>query len=318
MNVAMCARVVFPATTTRGVLELRQITSCKATTRISDICQRATLVLPRRITALRNKELRTFIRRNDPVIIELGYNGNLREEFRGYVSQVGAGIPVNIECRDDLFPVLQLPFNKSYENCHVPTLIREIIPAQFPVDVLDVTIGPQAFKKVTVGEALKYLSDEFGMYTFLKKGTVFCGKRFDANATTYIYKLEENVKADDLTYKNADEIRVKIEATSVKADGTRIKVEIGDEDGDIQKLSYFGIASESELRKLAEIDLEKFKFTGYEGTITGYGNPYAEMADYAELRSTQFPDRDATVLIEGVEKEFDKGYSRKLTLGGSI
>jgi hypothetical protein len=314
MNLAMAAHIKF------GDFSIRRIHSVTIKKRVSEISQVATIVLPRRVTELRDKEIKTFIKRNDPVTISLGYNGEMIEEFRGTVTSVGAGIPVEIVCRDEMYLIQQAQYSKSFEDCHVPTLLRELIPQSIEVDALDVTIGPQAFKKVTVGEVLKYLSDEFSLYTFIKNGVVYCGKRFNSDPTIHTYVIEELVKEDSLTYKDADEIRIKVEATSVQPNGERFTVTVGDDDGEIRKLSYFAIASEAELRKLALLDLDKFKYTGYEGTLTGYGSPAADFADFAKVVSRQFPERNTTVLIEEMEIKFDASpeYSRKLTLDGAI
>ena len=315
MNVAMAANITFGS----GI-SFRRINACTITKRISAISQVAVIVLPRRISELRNKEIRDLIQRNDAVTIELGYNGELIEEFKGTVTNVGAGIPVEITCRDEMYLIMQQPYTSSFEECHVPTLLSNLLPKGTVIDALDVTIGPQAFKKVTVGEVLKYLSDEYSLYTFMKGGVVYCGKRFDAAPVTHTYVMEELVKEDSLTFKDADEIRIKVEATSVLTNGDRFTVTVGDEDGEIRKLSYFNVATETELKKLAELDLDKFKYSGYEGTLTGYGSPACDYADYAKVVSRQFPERDATVLIEEVVIKFDDspGYSRKMTLNGAV
>lgn len=314
MNVAMCADI------TIGGFSTRRINSCKITKRISDISQVAVVVLPRRISELRNKEIREVIKRNDPVVIQLGYDGNLLEEFRGTVTNVGAGIPVEITCRDEMYLLMQLPYTSSFEECHVPSLLSNLFPKGTKIEALDVTIGPQAFKRTTVGKVLKYLSEEYSLYTFMKGGVIYCGKRFDAAPVTHRYVIEELVKKDNLTFKDADEIRIKLEATSVLTNGDRFTVTVGDEDGEIRKLSYFNIPNEPELRKLAELDLDKFKYTGYEGTLTGYGSPACDYADVADVKSTQFPERDATVLIEELEIDFNDSpeFSRKMTLNGAV
>lgn len=320
MNLVMCAEVTFPAREGRAELTVRKINACQVMKDISEICQKASITLPRKLSQFRNEQIKSFIRRNDPVVLRLGYDGQLREEFRGFVATVGSGIPTVLELRDELFPIMQRPYSKSWANCFLPDLVRELIPQPWRVDALEVSLGPQLFRNVTVGQALAYLKNEFSLYTFLKGDTVHVGRRFEAQPTTVKYGLELNVQEDGLKYKDGDEIRMKIEATSVLKDGKRIKVTVGDEDGEVRKLAYFGITSEPELKRIAENDLEKYKYDGYEGSITTYGDPYIDYADYAAISSEQFPERDATCIVEKVVVTFDDTpqYSRKLEIGGVV
>lgn len=316
MVLAMCAYILFPATPTRGQVAIRKVSAVEIETSVRDVCQRATVTLPRNIGALQQQELKTLVRRGDPVEVYLGYDGDLSTlEFGGYVSRVGADVPVVLELRDGLWKTLQKPFNKAYKQCHVPTLINDLVGGEFKVQAMEATIGPMRFEQCTVADALKKLVDDFGLVTYLKNGTVFCGKLYDAEARTAVYDQAKNVKSSDLKYRVADDVKLKVTAKSVKADGTRLEAEVGDLEGVQRTLTYYGITNVAELKKLAQADLEKYKYDGYEGGFKGFGIPVCQHGDKVQLSDAQYPERAGSYLAESVAVSFGPGgFERDIKL----
>lgn len=316
MVLAMCAHIIFPATATRGQVAMRKISAVEIETSVRNVCQSATITLPRNVSMLQQQALKTLIRRGDKVQVYLGYDGDLEVlEFEGYVSRTGADTPVILDLKDGLWPILQQPFNKAYKDTYVPTLLKDLVGDAYKVEALDATIGPLRFEQCTKADALKKLADDFGLVTYLKSGTVYCGKLFDAAARTVTYDQARNVKSSDLKYRIADEVKLKVTAKSVKANGDSIQVEVGDPDGEQRTLTYYGISSEVELRKLAEADMEKYKYDGYEGGFKGYGLPVCHHGDRVKLTSAQYPERDGTYLAESVSVSFaPSGFERNIKL----
>ncbi|MCW5900492.1 MAG: hypothetical protein KIT10_14605 [Flavobacteriales bacterium] len=317
MTLAMCAHIVFPANARRGELSLRKVHSVEINTSVHDVCQSATITLPRNIPDFRNNELKSLLRRGDEVRIYLGYDGVLREvDFAGFATSVGAAVPVVIECRDGLFKLLQQPFNKAYKNAHVPTMVKDLVGDAYKVQAMDAHIGPVRIEKARKADAFKALKDEFGLVTYLKGDTVYCGVLFDADARTVAYGIERNVKSSDLKYRTADEVSLKVTAKSVQVNGDKaLSVEVGDPDGESRTLHYYGIPSEGELKKLATADLEKFKFDGYEGGFKAFGIPFCQYGDKVQLSSSDHPERDGQYLAEAVTVSFGPdGFERHIKL----
>lgn len=312
MTLAMCAHIVFPATAARQQVELRKVHAVHIEQSVHDVCQRAELKLPRNISALQQQQLKTFIKRGDAVEVYLGYDGNLELEFTGFVERVGADIPVVIELRDSLWKLLQEPFNKSYSSVFVPTLVKDIVGDAFKVQAMDATVGAMRFPKVTKAEAFKSLQDEFGLVTYLRGDTVFCGVLFDAKASEVTYDVERNVKSTSLKYRTADEVNLHVTAKSTLKDGSDITVEVGDPNGEDRTIPYYGISSKAELKKLAEADMLKYKYDGYEGDFTAWGIPFCQFGYKAKLASKLFPERDGHYLVEGCTIDFGpSGFERK-------
>lgn len=316
MTLAMCCHIVFAANDRRGAIELRQVSSVEVSSSVQDVCQSATITLPRNIPAFLNTELKKLIRRGDEVSISLGYDGDLRVvEFTGLATRVGADVPVVIECKDRLWKLLQEPFHKAYKDAHIPEVIQDLVGTKFQHQAMDARVGPIRVVKGKKGDVFKALKDEFGLVTYLKGDTVFCGVLFDAQARTATYALERNVKSSDLVYRTADEVSLKVTATSIKRDGSKIEAVVGDADGEARTLNYYGITSKEELKKLATVDMEKFKYDGYEGGLKGFGIPVCQHGDKVQLVSYDHPERDGTYLAESVTVSFGPdGFERDIKL----
>lgn len=316
MVLAMCAYILFPATPTRGQVAIRKVSAVDIETSVRNVCQSATITLPRNISALQQQQLKTLIRRGDPVQVHLGYNGDLDVmEFEGHVVRTGADVPVKIELKDALWPVLQRSFNKAYRNAYVPDVIKDLVGDGFEVQAMEATIGPLRCEQCTVADVLKKLADDFGLVTYLKDGTVFCGKLLDADARTATYDQAKNIKSSDLKYRIADEVKLKVTAKSVQANGEKLEVEVGDPDGEQRTLTYYGITSAAELKKLATADMEKYKYDGYEGGFKGFGIPVCQHGDRVQLTDAQYPERAGSYLAESVAVSFGPGgFERDIKL----
>lgn len=316
MTLAMCCHIVFHANDRRGAIVLRQVSSVEVSSSVQDVCQSATITLPRNIPAFLNTELKQLIRRGDEVSISLGYDGDLRVvEFSGLATRVGADVPVVIECKDRLWKLLQESFHKAYKNAWIPEVIKDVVGDKFHYEAMDARVGPIRVVNGKKGDVLKALKDEFGLVTYLKGDTVFCGVLFDANARSATYALEHNVKSSDLVYRTAEEVSLKVTATSIRRDGSKIEAVVGDADGEARTLNYYGIASKEELKKLATVDMEKFKYDGYEGGLKGFGIPVCQHGDKVQLVSYDHPERDGEYLAEAVIITFGpEGFERDIKL----
>lgn len=316
MVLAMCAYILFPATPTRGQVAIRKVSAVDIETSVRNVCQSATITLPRNISALQQQQLKTLIRRGDKVQVYLGYNGSLDVlEFEGFVTRTGADVPVKIELKDALWPVLQKPFNKAYTNAYVPDVIKDLVGDGFKVQAMEASIGPLRCEQCTVADVLKKLADDFGLVTYLKNGTVFCGELLDADARTAAYDQAKNIKNSDLKYRVADDVKLKVTAKSVKANGEKLEVEVGDPDGEQRTLTYYGITSVDELKKLATADMEKYKYDGYEGGFKGFGIPVCQHGDKVQLSDAQYPERAGSYLAESVAVSFGPGgFERDIKL----
>jgi hypothetical protein len=326
MVLAMCAYIVFPATAYRGEISVRKIAMAEVKTSWKLLTDTAMLELPRNTVdfnkigtvAYDKKNVRDVFRYGDQVQIKLGFNGVLIEEFSGYITEVGADIPITIRCQDEMWKLKQTPVNVSLKKATLEDLLKVIMPSGYTYDANPIELGSVRYANVTVAKVLEKLKQDYNLYSYMNGKQLVVGKIYTDNQDN-IHKINiDHMPGNNLVYKRADERQVLIKAVSTKTDGTKIEATAGDEGGEEYQLTYYGISSVAELKKLAELDYEKYKVDGYEGDLEIYGNLDITHGDKVELHSPLFPDRDGIYYVDEITATYDDSpmYHKKLTIGG--
>lgn len=160
MTFGMCAEVRFLKTDRRPAFSIFRISSCEIELSWKIICGKAELVLPRNIKDFDKQKAKDVFRKGDPVEIYLGYNGDLKLEFKGYIDQVSANYPITLKLEDEMWKLKQVPVNFASPNITLKGFIDKVIK-DYPTDVdLNVSLGAVRFSKVTLGEVLNKLQSE--------------------------------------------------------------------------------------------------------------------------------------------------------------
>ena len=98
-----------------------------------------------------------------------------------------------------------------------------------------------------------------------------------------------------------------------------IRIERGTTGGDKFTLKLPGDSDPASLRQRADEELKVRAYTGYEGSFTGWLEPYVEPTWLAEIRDTEYEYKNGSYYVLGVETTFcDKGASRVVTIGKRI
>ncbi len=319
MFYAMQSRLVFSANSRREELVIQRVSSVEIESSWKLLTDRAIIVLPRNTIDFDSKKVSELFRVGDECSIFLGYNGNLVQEFQGYVTKVSADIPLMIKLEDEMWRLKQMPVNVSMKNATLPELLAKVLPS-YKVDALDIELGTVRFPKTTVAQLLKRLQEDYSLYAYMKGKELVCGKVYSDDSETVNYGLENNVISTNLKYQNAEDIRIKIEAISTQSDGSKLSVSIGDEDGELRQLSYYNITNKEELKRLAELDLLKYSRDGYEGDLTSFGLPVVRHGYKANMTSTQYPERNGRYYVESVKIRFNDApeYRRIVQIGEAV
>ncbi|MFY0714130.1 hypothetical protein J1D01_10665 [Seonamhaeicola sp. NFXS20] len=322
MTLAMNAHITFPEYNGRKELIIKKVSSVEIESSFKLLTDKAVITLPRNVKFFDKNKVREVFRRGAPVIIALGYNGEYITEFQGYVTQVSANIPIQITCEDEMWKLKQLPVNVSYKSVTLKKLLEDIAP-NYSVDALEgVELGGVRFAKTNVAAVLdKLQKDPYNLFSYMKGKQLVCGKYYsdDSNEDTVNFHLERNAVSNDLNYRNAEDIILKVKGVSVLKDGKKIEVEIGEDGGDTYQLTYYNIAVKAEVQKLLEKDYETKKRGGFDGSFTSFGTPSIAHGMKVNLESGLYPERSGTYYVEAVKKNFGKsGYRQEITLGGAL
>jgi len=318
MIYAMVCSILFPANDRRGELELRHVNRVEISSGWELLTDTAEITLPRNRQELKSDELKALIKRGDSISIRLGYDETLNDEFSGYVTGVDAGAPVKIRCEDEMWKLKQQAVNVSYKHTRLPDLISAIAPG-YESDVMDIALGQVRFEKTTVAKVLQKLKDDYSLYSYFQRGKLVVGKVYSDGGSEVEYGFESNIISDSLEYRHADELKLKVTATSVDTKGNKLEVTVGDDDGEESRLSYYNIKDEATLKQLAEGDLARLKVDGYAGDFTGFGVPVTRHGDIVKLVSNEYPERAGRYYVDAVGVSFGtSGFRRKVTLGPGV
>lgn len=282
---------------------------------VKTIGDTATIIIPRNYGNLPEKGVLQYIKAGYTVLLELGYNGEYFEEFKGYIREVGSGFPVKIFCDDAFYLLRKNNFNKSWASVSLRQLLSEIASG-YKIECPDVQLGAFQIDNASTLVVLQELQQQYGFYSFLKGDTLFCQYAFDVRGVTnkiHTYNFTKNVKKSNLTFKRKEDFKIKIVAISNLSNGKKIKVEVGNKEKDASvRTRNFKNKTESELRELALKELDRLVFNGFEGNITGFGYPRVMAGDTLELVSPNEPEQNGNYLVESVTKKYTNAYYERI------
>lgn len=318
MTLPMNCRIVFAKNDRRSGIVLTQATEIIVDSSWKLLTSTAEIVIPRKVKFFDKNNVQEVFRRGDFVTISFGYNGNNVEEFRGYITEVSADIPIRIKLQDEMWKLKQVPVNFSSPNISLKDLLTSIAPG-YKVDALEgVQIGSVRFPKTTVAAVLEKLQqDPWKLNTYFKTVNdtlvLVCGKYYadDSSEPKVNFHLERNCVSSSLNYVRKDDVLILIKGVSTLTNGTKIEVEFGDKDGQTRQLTHYN-KTKKELEILVKLDYEKCKQDRFDGSFTAFGIPSVKHGQKANLTSSLYNDRSGTYFIEGVTKTFNREGIRQV------
>lgn len=333
--------------------ELTFINEVNVDTSWDKFTKTATLKFPRNVN-YQGKNVFTGVdplfKRKDKIKIELGYNPKFRTVFEGYITKIGANLPIIIECEDEMFLLKNTKITYPEKTGTIttsktgrklkkpiitsdPITLNGLLDFMLPDDVKykiivnkpsgvgytdDVNLGNFRATKVSVTEILDTLKKEYGLYSYFVNGVLHVGLPSNAaDSNTEEFAFEETIiNSNDLEYQQADDLNIKIVAISMDSNNTKKQIEVGDTDGS-QRTYYTYNASDDDLKTFANSKLKEVKYTGYSGRIETFGEPFVRHGDIAKITSKKMPEQDGYYQIVGVRYNMsvDGGYRQTIDLG---
>lgn len=255
--------------------------------------------------------------RGDKVEIKLGYNGKLLTEFIGFVARVNFSSPCEIECEGYSYQIRKNNINQTFPS---GTSIRQLCEAL--IKNTDITLS-NAILDMKLGSALKvtnesgakvldYIKDNFKYVVYFNGSTLYVGLEETEPKGTTKFKLGWNtIKDNGLKYHIAEQTRAKVILKTANNEGGKTLYTCGDPDGDVHE--YLVKHSTNDvLKELAEGYLKTLKFTGYEGSITAFLQPYCEHGYTAVVQDDRYPERNGNYFVPSVEVSFGASGARRI------
>lgn len=224
------------------------------------------------------------VRRGDGVRISLGYDDNLQLAFVGWVRDVGFKTPIVITCEDDMFLLKQMPaIKKAYRSVTLETLLKDQ-GITYRLNIMgEQSLGAYRVTADTVASLLGKLSQQ-GIRSFFRyedgEPVLYCGVLFERDTTpAQVFKTGLNIISDQsLRQQKAENMRLRVKAVSLLPNNKKIKIEVGDSDGEIRTLHTYN-KTESELRAWAEQEIKRLKRDGLTGSFSTFGYKLVDPLD---------------------------------------
>lgn len=280
---------------------------------LTDTCS---ITLPKRVKW--DGESETPIKRGDGVKVWLGYDGQLELAFVGYVRDVGLKTPVVITCEDEMYRLKLTPAKPvAYRSVDLSTLLADQGLGSAKV-MGEQMLGAYRVTDATVASLLGRLSENGIRSFYMMEGggsVLYSGVLFERGTQpVQVFRTGLNIISDqNLTQQKAEAMRIKVKAVSLLPDNTKLKLELGDQDGELRTLHTYN-KQETELRAWAEQELKRLKVDGLTGSFTTFGFRLVDKLD------------NIGIIIDGqkmgvyqVKKNVIKfgvsGYRQEITLG---
>ncbi len=307
---------------TIGSYRLAVVDSITVNRSVETLADTASISLPAYVTG-KPAKVNDRIRPGDEVAICLGYDGNLRKEFSGYVDRIANDNGrLVIECIDHLRLFKVSLKSRELKNITLSALLgqvaRDTLGAQAKVECdYDCRYDKFVISRATGYDVLRKIQEDFRANIYFADGTLHCHPPYAhiENPQAVVYDFAVNIEDSDLTYKLKSDRPLQVEVTMTKSDGKTVKKRFGTTGAEVKKLDVYGV-NEADLQQRAEEEYNVFCFDGYEGNFTGWLVPYCEPANKIRLRDAEFPEREGDYYVVATEISFSSsGGKRKVILG---
>lgn len=271
-----------------------------------------------------------LFKEGDPVSIDLGYNGDYRNEFRGFVRRVNTTTPVKIEMEGYAWQLRNQNLSNSWKSTTVKEVLQTIIQGTDIVLSPDIPVIPLTNYRLNNHSGLEVLEDlkrrmlltvcfaDNVLYAGIEEGRTTTnndGSKSLTGLAEVKYSIGYNCPTNqpDLKQRLGKDNLVRVRLVVRSKSGKRTLYEAGDANGAVHEINMPYARDEQNLIDLAAAHLKRLKYDGFEGQITGFLQPYCQPGWKATLTDKKYDGaRAGTYFIAGTHVTFGvKGAKRK-------
>ena len=297
--------------------QLEEVTAVEITRDTEKLTDECRITLPKKVKW--DGEPDIPVRRGDMVSVSLGYDGELQAAFSGYVRDVGFKTPIVLVCEDEMFKLKQQPAQKkAYRNVDLETLLKDQgIGCEIRV-FGEQRLGQYRVTADTVASLLGKLQQQ-GIRSFFRtedgQPVLYCGVLFERETSpSQVFATGLNIIDDQsLEQQQADTTRLRVKAVSLMPDNKKVKVEVGDADGELRVLHTYN-KTESELKAWAEQEVKRLKRDGLTGSFKTFGYRLVDKLDVIGMK-IDGEKKGCYQVKKNVIKYDTGGFRQEITLG---
>ena len=248
------------------------------------------------------------IAEGDAVRIRLGYDRILRDEFSGYVSEIATdNDSVRIHCEDELYKFRKDLKDRVLKSVTVKTLLtsspkRSENMKWHAITISRMITSPSMQRRGTTCCARCRSETKANIY--LRGKTLHVHPQYAQIGEKVIYDFAVNIEKSDLKYRDASKRKFLAVVEGTDAKGKTIRIERGTTGGDKFTLKLPGVSDRKSLEQRADEELKVRAYTGYEGSFTGWLEPYVEPTWLAEIRDTEYEYKNGSYYVLGRRNDF--------------
>lgn len=278
------------------------------------------------------RSILNFMKKGDSIKIEFGYDGDLQTEFEGYITSVGADIPLVLECEDEMFQLKRAPrVTKFIKSGKLIDIVKAVVPSKYTIECnIDYTIGQWLIEDATPHNVLDELREKAGIRAYFKNPTTlvvgmkidFKPERFDnykmlfaifsgtnpninldyAPKDLHYFNFDRNVRTgSDLVFKESEK-PYHLTVESKQKNGTNLSLSKGEKGGNETTIKLWSGLSKEELQKWLNARFEVAISDGFDGSLNGWCYPRTRAGDSAIILRPYYKDKhqDGIYFIESV------------------
>ena len=293
------------------------ITIHKSVELLADTCE---IVLP---AARLNKalEVEEQIKRGDEVSVSIGYKEvGIKEEFKGYLQRISTdGGSIKLFCEDDLFQFRKDLPNEELKKISLSDLLSKVVKGigkNYKVNCSYTWVYDKfVIRDATGYDILKKVQEECGADIYLKDGVLHIHPPGEVVGKERFYDFAVNIEEAELSFKRAEDKKVKVVVKAIMPDGKVKEIEVGSTGGEKVEVKCHASDTAS-MKARGEAEVKRRTFDGYDGSITTWLIPECNPGDTASIHDGDYTYKDGTYFVRSVTTEFSEGGGkRKVELG---
>ena len=293
------------------------ITIHKSVELLADTCE---IVLP---AARLNKalEIEEQIKRGDEVSVSIGYKEvGIKEDFKGYLQRISTdGGSIKLFCEDDLFQFRKDLPNEELKKISLSDLLSKVVKGigkNYKVNCSYTWVYDKfVIRDATGYDVLKKVQEECGADIYLKDGVLHIHPPGEVIGKERFYDFAVNIEEAELSFKRAEDKKVKVVVKAIMPDGKVKEIEVGSTGGEKVEVKCHASDTAS-MKARGEAEVKRRTFDGYDGSITTWLIPECNPGDTASIHDGDYTYKDGTYFVRSVTTEFSEaGGKRKVELG---
>jgi hypothetical protein len=310
-----------------GDYKFNVIHDLEYTKSVDDLVDTAIIKLPTKFKIKQNNVLKfteEAIKIGDEVAITVGYeNKYSATEFVGYVRKIKPTIPIEIHCEDAMWLLRRKTITKAWNKA---TTLKEVLAEviketqiKLANNIPDIPLDNYIIRNANGAQVLQHIKKNLRLTAFINDANeLYCGlAQFTNTGEEVMYDLNYNLIENNLEFKTKEDRKIRVRYTYTDEEGKKKEVEFGDTGGELRTYRTAIVSDVKVLEQLAQAEIDKLKYDGFEGSVKSFLIPFATRGMKAKLLDQDHKNREGSYFVKKVVTSFGTAGGRRITTIGT-